>query len=186
MTPSTAGRADGTLLLRGLRTVAVVCAGLVAGLTLAHVLQRPGTSALDGPSWLAVQHTFYGGFAVVGGGGELLGLLAAVGAAILAHRAGGRVGPPAVAAACLGGTLVVFTLGNRPVNAAVATWTPSTLPPDWPAWRDQWETAHALSAGLAVIALVVLAGVGGPRPDGAGPRPRSRPSRAPHSTREAP
>ena len=186
MTPSTAGRTDGAVLLRGLRAVAVVCAGIAAGLALAHVLQRPGTSALDGPSWLAVQHTFYGGFAVVGGLGEVLGLLAAAGGAFLARRAGGRPHPLALAAACFGGMLGVYALGNRPVNAAVATWTPSTLPPDWTAWRDQWETAHALSAGLAVIALVVLAWLCGPRHDGAVPAPQNRPSRAPHSSREAP
>jgi hypothetical protein len=40
---------------------------LVFGLTLTHVLQSPGSRSLDGPAWLAVQHTFYGGFAVVGG-----------------------------------------------------------------------------------------------------------------------
>ena len=186
MTPATTGRTDRAVLFRGLQAVAVVCAGIVAGLALAHVLQRPGTSALGGPTWLAIQHTFYGGFAVVGGVGEILGLLAAAGGAILARRAGERPGPPAVAAACFGGTLVVYALGNRPVNAAVATWTPSTLPPDWPAWRDQWETAHALTAGLAVIALVVLACLGGPRHDGAAPTPQNRSSRAPRSSREVP
>jgi hypothetical protein len=144
-------------IVPALRTVAIVCAGLVAGLALAHVLQRPGASNLDGPAWLAVQHTFYGGFAVVGGVGELLGLVAAGTAAFLARRAGDRPLPFALGAAGLAGTLVSYAVGNRPVNARVAVWTPGTLPADWAVWRDRWETAHAVSAVLAVVALIALA-----------------------------
>jgi hypothetical protein len=140
-----------------LRAVAIVCAGLVAGLALAHVLQRPGSSALDGPAWLAVQHTFYGGFAVVGGVGEVVGLLAAGAGLVLARREGEPRRPLALGAAGLAGTLVAYAVGNAPVNARVAAWTPATLPPDWSAWRDRWETAHAVSAGLALLALIALA-----------------------------
>jgi hypothetical protein len=136
-----------------LRAVAVVCAGLVAGLTLAHVLQRPGASSLDGPAWLAVQHTFYGGFAVVGGVAEVVGLLAAATAAFLARA---RL-PFVVGAVGFAGTLVAYVIGNAPVNARVAAWSPATLPPDWGDLRDRWETAHAVSAGLALVALVALA-----------------------------
>jgi hypothetical protein len=140
-----------------LRAVAVVCAGVVAGLALAHVLQRPGSSALDGPTWLAVQHTFYGGFAVVGGVAEVVGLLAAGAALVLARRERESRPPLALATAGLAGTLVAYAVGNAPVNARVAAWTPATLPPDWPAWRDRWETAHAVTAGLALVALIALA-----------------------------
>jgi hypothetical protein len=42
------------------------------------------------------------------------------------------------------------------VNAKVAGWTASSLPPDWSSYRDQWEAAHAVSAALAGIALLVL------------------------------
>lgn len=148
-----------TTTLRPLQFVTLICAALVFGLTLTHVLQGPGSRALSGPQWLVVQNTFYGGFAVVGGIAEVVGLISA---AILAVRAIRQrdvraAVAPLTAALCLLGTLVVYWFGNRPVNNRVANWTPDTLPPDWTAYRDTWETAHATSAGLAGIALLVIA-----------------------------
>lgn len=61
-----------------------------------------------------------------------------------------------MAALCLLGTLLAYWFGNRPVNAEIAAWTASTLPADWPAYRDRWETAHAVSAALSGVALLVL------------------------------
>jgi hypothetical protein len=145
-----------TGLLRTLRFVGLLAVATVSGLTLSHVLQSPGSSALDGRTWLLVQHTFYGGFAVVGGTAEILGLAATAGDAVLSRRRGRGALPPAVAALCLAGTLVAYFVGNRPVNARVAAWTPTSLPPDWPSYRNTWETAHAVSAVLSGIALVVL------------------------------
>jgi hypothetical protein len=45
------------------------------GLTLTHDLQIAGKHNLGGAEWLHVQHTFYGGFAIVGGITEVLGLI---------------------------------------------------------------------------------------------------------------
>lgn len=139
--------------------VGLICTGVVFGLTLAHVLQDPGSRGLDAPAWLRVQHTFYGGFAVVGGVGEIAGLLATAAAAAVswAHRRraeGVRLG---IAALCMLGTLVAYFVGNRPVNARIAAWTPSTLPADWSDYRATWETAHAVSAGLSAVAFVLVA-----------------------------
>jgi branched-subunit amino acid ABC-type transport system permease component len=76
-------------------------------------------------------------------------------AVLLRHRAWTAVAH-AVAAACLLGTLLAYWFGNRPVNAKVAHWTAATLPANWPAYRDTWETAHAISSVLAAVATVVL------------------------------
>jgi hypothetical protein len=62
-------------VLSALRFISLTCATLVLGLTLAHVLEAPGKRHLTGAEWVAVQNTFYAGFAVVGGIGEVLGLL---------------------------------------------------------------------------------------------------------------
>lgn len=145
------------MIVRWLRSVTLLCVALVAGLTSSHVLQSPGSRALTGPEWLHVQQTFYGGFAVVGGAAETIGLAASVATVVLLRRHRSAVLPPAITAVCLSGTLLAFALGNRPVNQTIAAWTAATLPPDWPAYRDQWETAHAVSAGLALLALLVLA-----------------------------
>lgn len=145
--------------LRPLQFVSLICAALVFGLTLTHVLQRPGSRGLDGTQWLTVQNTFYGGFAVVGGVAEVLGLIATAILAVdaMRRRAGRAAVAPTIAAVCFLGTLLVFWFGNRPVNNQVAEWTPSTIPPDWQAYRETWETAHAISAGLAGVALLALA-----------------------------
>ena len=143
-------------LVKILRLMGVLAAAVVLGLTLAHVLQAPGSRGLDGPAWLQVQHTFYGGFAVAGAAAEIAGLVATAAAAVvLRHRARTALAH-AVAAACLLGTLLAYWFGNRPVNAKVAHWTAATLPASWPAYRDTWQTAHAVSFALAAVATVVL------------------------------
>ncbi len=143
--------------MKALRFVALLCTALVSGLTLSHVLQGPGSRELDGAAWLSVQHTFYGGFAVVGGICEIVGLLTAAVVAVRFRRAErAQATAHLVAAICLAGALVAYVIGNRPVNEKVAGWTAETLPADWAQYRDQWETAHAASAALSGIALVVL------------------------------
>jgi ribose/xylose/arabinose/galactoside ABC-type transport system permease subunit len=143
-------------MLQTLRFVSLVCAALVAGLTVTHVLEIPGKRALSGAEWLAVQHTFYGGFAVVGGIGEVVGLLATCGLLVLLRHRRTAFVLTLVAALSFLGMLLSYFLGNRPINDLVAVWTPATLPPDWPSYRDAWDTAHAISAGFALLALVVL------------------------------
>lgn len=142
--------------MRAVRFIGILCCALVFGLTLSHVLQAPGSRGLDVTSWLIVQHRFYGGFAVVGGLVEIIGLLAAATDAFLLRSRARAAAGPLIAAVCLLGTLLAYWFGNRPVNAKVAAWTPTTVPGDWSAYRDQWEAAHAISAGLGAIALICL------------------------------
>jgi hypothetical protein len=83
-------------------------AALALGLTLAHALELPGKRTLTGAQWLAVQHTFYGGFATVGGIAEVLGLCSAVLAlALLRTGRAARIGT-AIAAACFLGMLACY------------------------------------------------------------------------------
>ncbi|MEJ7650746.1 MAG: DUF1772 domain-containing protein [Nakamurella sp.] len=142
--------------MRAVRFIGILCCALVFGLTLSHVLQAPGSRGLDATSWLTVQHSFYGGFAVVGGLAEIIGLLAAATDAILLRGRARAAAGPLTAAACLLGTLLAYWFGNRPINAKAAAWTPTTVPADWPAYRDQWEKAHTISAALGAIALICL------------------------------
>lgn len=142
--------------MRAVRFIGILCCALMFGLTVSHVLQAPGSRGLDVASWLAVQHSFYGGFAVVGGLAEIIGLLAAATDAFLLRSRARAAAGPFIAAACLLGTLLAYWFGNRSINAQVAAWKPTTVPGDWPAYRDQWETAHAISAILGAIALICL------------------------------
>lgn len=151
--------ADAVGWLKILLFVGLICTGLVFGLTLTHVLQDPGSRGLSGTEWLRVQHTFYGGFAVAGGIAEILGLitLGVLGVVLLARRNIAYGVRAAAAALCLLGTLLSYFFGNRPVNTRIAGWTPATLPPDWAAYRNTWEAAHAVSAVLAAAAFVLMA-----------------------------
>lgn len=149
--------------MRALRLTVILCATVVFGLTLAHVLQSPGSRGLPAHAWLQVQHTFYGGFAIVGGVAEIVGLVCAAALAVLLWRRRGGAGVrrwawagPAVAGAALCGTLVAYWVGNRPVNAKIAGWTDATIPPDWSSSRALWENAHAVSAVLGLLALLAM------------------------------
>ncbi|WP_022916647.1 hypothetical protein [Ruania albidiflava] len=94
---------------------------------------------------------------MVGGTAEALGLLAAVALTVLVARQRRRaMVAPMLAAAAMLGTLLAYWFGNRPVNALIVGWTPDTLPADWSAYRATWETAHAISAGLAAVAFAAL------------------------------
>jgi hypothetical protein len=143
-------------MLKTLRFVSLTCAAIVLGLTLAHVLEAPGKRQLSGAEWVVVQNTFYPGFAVLGGVGEVAGLLCSGALAMMErHRRFGGV-LAAVAAIAFAGTLLSYAFGNRPINDQVAVWTAASLPPDWTSYRDRWDAAHTLAAALSAIAFVTL------------------------------
>jgi hypothetical protein len=144
------------MLVKTLRFLSLVCAALVLGLTLTHDLEIPGKHLLSGAEWLQVQHTFYGGFAIVGGITEILGLLST---AQLAFLLGGRRTAlilTLIAALCFVGMLALFAFGNNPLNQQIAFWTPTTLPANWRAVRDAWDSFHAASSGLSALSFMCL------------------------------
>jgi hypothetical protein len=55
------------MLAKTLRFVSLLCAAVALGLTLTHDLEIAGKHSLSGAEWFHVHHTFYGGFAIVGG-----------------------------------------------------------------------------------------------------------------------
>ncbi|HKS69381.1 MAG TPA: hypothetical protein VJQ45_03110 [Ktedonobacterales bacterium] len=141
------------MALKIVRFLSIFLTAVAFGLAYAHVMEAPGARTLSGAEWLAVQHTFYGGFAVSGGVGEVGGLAATLVALYLVR--GHRVAFiwTLVAALCLALMLVVFAVGNNPLNARIATWTPATLPGDWRQVREAWDNFHATSAALAAVGL---------------------------------
>jgi hypothetical protein len=141
---------------RILRWIGLITTALPLGATTAHVMELPNKVMLDGPLWLAIQQNLYRGWGPVAGPFEIV---AALTAWVLVYRARGR--RPAfaltlVAALCLSGMIAVFFIFNAPVNAAVAGWTAATLPPDWPDYRLRWESGHAVSFVLALVAFCAL------------------------------
>lgn len=144
------------MLLKTVRFVSLVCAALALGLTLTHDLEIPGKRILNGPDWLAVQQTFYGGFAIVGGVAEILGLISTVILLFLHRGQRGAFVLTLVATLSFAGMLALFAFGNNPLNKQIMTWTPQTMPANWRDYRDAWDTFHAASSACAVLAFTTL------------------------------
>lgn len=121
----------------------------------AHVLELPNKLTLDGPLWLAVQQRLYRGWGPVLGPFEI-GAVVATWVLASMRRREPTFGSTVLAALLLTASLALFFLAVQPVNAAFATWTPATLPADWPVYRLQWELGHAARLVLAAAALALL------------------------------
>jgi Domain of unknown function (DUF1772) len=145
-----------TMILVAARFIAVFLTALALGLTATHVLEIPGKQSLSGAEWLHVQHTFYGGFAVVGGIAEVVGLLATLVVAYFVRARRTVLLLTLVCAVCLAGMLVVFAVGNNPLNQQIMGWTAETLPANWQQTRDAWDMAHTISTALAAVGLASL------------------------------
>jgi hypothetical protein len=113
-------------------------------------------SSLDGAEWLNVQHTFYGGFAIVGGIAEVLGLISTGVLLILLRSQRTSFILTLLAALSFLGMLTLFAFGNNPLNQQIAQWTPETLPAHLQEVRDAWDRFHAISSVLAAVAFTVL------------------------------
>lgn len=144
------------MLLKIVRFVSLFCAALALGLTLTHDLEIPGKQMLSGAEWLTIQHTFYGGFAIVGGIAEVLGLISCLILLYLLRRHKVAFILTLIAALSFAGMLAVFAFGNNPLNLQITSWTASTLPANWRQTRDAWDGFHATSSALAALALIVL------------------------------
>jgi Domain of unknown function (DUF1772) len=144
------------MLLKTTRFVSLFCAALALELTLTHDLEIPGKQQLSGAEWLVVQHTFYGGFAIVGGIAEVLGLISTgVLLALLRERRMSFI-LTLMATLSFAGMLALFAFGNNPLNQQIATWTPQSLPANWHEIRDAWDRFHAASSVFAALAFTAL------------------------------
>ena len=138
-----------------LKFIAVILAALTFAPAFGHLAEMPAKLKLDGDSWYATQFLYQGW-------GAFLGPIEAVTLVVTAWWLWqSRSHKPAfamlsIALASYVGMQLCFWLFNFPVNAAVATWSPATLPADWFAYRARWEWSHATRAVLAFIAFVCL------------------------------
>ena len=66
---------------------------------------------------------------------------------------------------CLAIAGIVTRFGNQPINAVVMTWSPEAPAANWMELRDTWWHWHILRtvAGVAALALALLAAIGGQR-----------------------
>jgi hypothetical protein len=139
-----------------LRWIALLATAPALGALAAHVFELPNKRALDGPLWLAIQQNLYREWGPTLGPLEIVAAVAAWLPVYGERRRRPQLALMLLAAACLTGALAAFFLFNAPVNAAVAAWTPETLPADWASYRRQWESGHAISFLLVLAAFCAL------------------------------
>ena len=141
-----------------IRRINIGFAVLVVLAPMAHVLELPNKFALDAELWLAVQQHLYRGWGpYLGGPTEIGALLTSIWLVYLRRRSSTVLAPTVLASAGYAGMLVAFFLLNQPVNVAVASWTPTSMPSDWASYRTRWEAGHAIAAMLSVVSFTALA-----------------------------
>jgi hypothetical protein len=145
------------MLVRTWRLVAILFTALSLAPALAHLLEMPAKLGYEGLFWLEVQQTLYGpGFGTVGAFCEVAAVVTTVVLAFLVRGRGPAFGWTALAALCMVAAHASFWIWIAPVNAAIASLSPETLPANWTALRTQWETTHAARAILEGFALGAL------------------------------
>ena len=143
------------------QVVTTTVTALLLGTSFAHVLEWPAKLKYEGALYVQLQTSLYvhWGPPSIGGFIEPAAILAVFILALLVRKHGSAFRLTLVAGGCLLLAFpVVFFRRVAPANAAfLHAATTSILPPDWIAWRTQWETGHALRFALHGIAFVLIA-----------------------------
>ncbi|HVY13586.1 MAG TPA: hypothetical protein VHB27_00045 [Rhodopila sp.] len=141
--------------MRWLRWLGLLLAFGASLAPLAHVLELPNKLRLDGALWLGIQQHLYDGWGpLIGAPTEIGGLLVSVALVVTSLGRKSLFLLYGITALSYVAMILCFFLLNDPVNKALSGWTPATLPPDWPAYRLEWETGHALAALFGLLAVV--------------------------------
>jgi AcrR family transcriptional regulator len=138
-----------------LRLASLLLGAVNLGLAAAHLVELRPKRAMSGREWLTTQQAYrdFGKVAAVALPGALGSTLAT---AVLAQARPATALLTVAGAACSAATIGIWARFNEPVNREIATWNTAALPDDWRERRDQWEFAHATSAGLHAISLSAL------------------------------
>jgi hypothetical protein len=138
--------------MNSLRFLSITLTALALGAGLAHLFALPNKMQLSSEEYLVVQQiyrnwAFLGIFPL-----SALGVTLAL--AFLSRDDPKTFWLTLLAALCIGAAIATFFLFNYPANAQTHDWT--SLPSNWQALRTRWELAHAASAVLYLIALILL------------------------------
>lgn len=124
---------------------------LAWGPSAGHLLELPNKMRLGREEYRTVQQIYRGWQWL---GIVVLGALVSSGAFAWAARGSAWFAFALVALLCLLGTQVLFWTVTFPANRATEDWR--VLPDGWTELRRRWEYAHALSAGLNLLAFLAL------------------------------
>jgi hypothetical protein len=138
--------------LKVVRFLALLFAALALAPALAHLLELPNKIGLSRAEYLTVQQIYRGwallGIVVLGG------LLSTLALTIVSRGKPRTFIPALLGFLCIVGTQVVFWSFTYPANQVTSNWT--VLPANWMDLRTRWEYSHAASAGLNLVAMVMV------------------------------
>jgi hypothetical protein len=141
------------MLVSALRFVSLFLTALVTGTAFCQTVEGLGRSELVSEVWLGVQQQLYSGFTLGTGvleGGALI--TTAIVAAMVRHRHR-TLALNGIAFFCLALMIVVWAAWLSPIADTVSGWTPHTMPPNWPEYRNRWDWLQGARAALGMIAL---------------------------------
>jgi hypothetical protein len=139
-----------------LQFVSLILLGIVSGVSFSHLLQRGPKATLPGPQFLAVQQILLRNYGSVIGALEIAACLSTLALALLTRR---QPMVPAFATAAAVGVLlmvIIWAAWINPINKTVNSWTPESLPPNWPDFRDRWHLLHTVRFLLSAVAFGAL------------------------------
>jgi hypothetical protein len=144
--------------MHALRFATIAATVLALCPAMAHLLQLPVRLGWSPELW--VETTVIGGayrmFGMIGGPLEVAAVLLSVALALVLRGREPGWGWTACGAALLVVSHALFWALVAPVNAEMAHWTMDRIPPDFAAWRAQWEYTHAARALLELGGFAAL------------------------------
>jgi Domain of unknown function (DUF1772) len=132
--------------------------GLVTGVSFSHLLQRAPKATLPATEFLAVQQVLLRNYGTAMGWLEGAALVSTMALGIVTRREPVVPLLAIVASGCVLFMVVIWATWINPINQAVNSWTPQSIPPNWATLRDRWHLLHALRFGLSAVAFGALIG----------------------------
>ncbi len=144
------------MTIKILRFITLLFVALSMAMAFCHLLQLPPRMSYDAEMWRSTQsmYQYFGPpvGAIIEGGAWVLAVILAF--AVRRHYPAYRW--TLLCAICMVAAQAAWWLFVNPVNEVMVHWTVATMPPDWTAYRQQWEFTHAARAILQIIGFSAL------------------------------
>jgi hypothetical protein len=154
------------MILKTWRFFTIMLTAAAFAAALAHLMELPGKMEYDARLYVLLHRTLYPTFGQTAGWAEGLALFSVIGLAWRVRKRGMASALTVIAAVCQAAAMAVFVVYVHPANVTMSSWSLDSIPPEWTAWRDQWEYAHAARAALFTVAMAAqVLGVVGETPN---------------------
>ncbi len=141
-----------------LRLFTIAVAGTMTGNEMAVAFfVHPRISRLDDETHVKAAQTLASGLGKAMPFWYALTFLLSLAVTFIAHSTWSTARWLAFSATALFAAMIVYTvILPVPINNQVARWKPDSLPSNWRALRQRWDTLHAIRVGVLTFALILL------------------------------